>query len=322
MIHTLVVLHEISTTLGAYVLLCQVSELRLTRLANPLLALLCYGASSMNAASGLTASCAAAGSQASAAAGLVPSKTKQNALVSFAPSVVAERRVKRLKKSVWASGHLHGIADNGHRPPVVWFVTLTYRGVSDWQASHIRDAVNKFRDWCKVRRVPCRYTWVAELQGRGAVHYHLLAWLPHGVRMPMWDRRTVTPSGKRMACWWPHGMTNRQVAKSGVGYLMKYLSKLGELTRFPKGLRLYGIGGLNQQGRAVRSWYNLPEWVKLSHGVGEVTRAACGFVVRATGEILEPAFKLLRVPFGAILRPLRELPARFHDGAYSSVTFA
>jgi len=257
-----------------------------------------------------------------AGAGLVPSKTMQNCMVSFAPSVVAERRVKRLKKSVWASGHLHGIANNGFRPPVVWFVTLTYRPGVDWASSHVRDAVNKFRDWCKVRGFPCRYTWVAELQGRGAVHYHLLAWLPPGVRMPMWDRRTVTPSGKRMACWWPHGMTNRQVAKSGVGYLMKYLSKLGELTRFPKGLRLYGIGGLNAQGRAVRSWYNLPEWVKLSHGVGEVTRAACGFVVRVTGEILEPAFRLLRVPSGAILQPLRELPARFHDGAYSSVSFS
>jgi len=257
-----------------------------------------------------------------AGAGLVPSKTIANPIVSFAPSVVAERRVKRLKKSVWASGYLHGIADNGFRAPVIWFVTLTYRGVSDWASNHIGLAIKSFRNWCNSRGIPCRYTWVAELQGRGAVHYHLLAWLPPGVRMPMWDRRTVTPSGKRMACWWPHGMTNRQVAKSGVGYLMKYLSKLGELTRFPKGLRLYGIGGLNAQGRAVRSWYNLPEWVKLSHGVGEVTRAACGFVVRVTGEILEPAFRLLRVPSGAILQPLRELPARFHDGAYSRVTFA
>ncbi len=265
---------------------------------------------------------AAAPAWGGAGAGLVPSKTTVNPLVSFAPSVVAERRVKRLKKSVWASGHLHGIADNGFRPPVVWFVTLTYRGVDDWKAEHIKNAVNAFRRWCKDRGYACRYTWVAELQSRGAVHYHLLAWLPQGVRMPMWDRRTVTIKGGRMACWWPHGMTNRQPAKAGVGYLMKYLSKLGELTRFPKGLRLYGIGGLNQQGRQLRSWLNLPEWVKLSHGVGEITRAACGYVVRATGEILEPAFRLLRVPHGAILQPLRELPERFHDGAYSTVNFA
>lgn len=249
--------------------------------------------------------------------GLVPSKTNQG-IVSFAPSVVAERRVKRLKKSVWASGHLHGIADLGHRPPRVWFVTLTYRGVSDWSANHIAAAIERFRQWCRVRSIPCRYTWVSELQGRGAVHYHLLAWLPQGYRMPQWDKPTRTPSGASRAPWWPHGMTNTQIAKAGVGYLMKYLSKLGELTRFPKGLRLYGIGGLTNLGRNVRSWFNLPEWVKRSHGVGEVKRLPRGFLVRSTGEILEPAYQVQRMPSGIVLHALRELPERFHAGAYST----
>lgn len=275
----------------------------------------------MKHASETVAGCGAAAPGAGSAAGLVPSKTKlqsSDSLISFAPSIVAERRVKRLKKAVWASGHLHGVADDGFRPPVVWFVTLTYRGVNDWDAGHIRQAVQGFRNWCRDRGIPCRYTWVAELQARGAVHYHLLAWLPQGVRMPMWDRRTATTTGKKMACWWPHGMTNRQVAKSGVGYLMKYLSKLGELTRFPKGLRLYGIGGLNKAGRAVRQWLNLPEWVKRSHGVGEVKKLPRGFLVLATGEILEPAYQLLRVPAGVVVRALRELSEKFHSGAYSS----
>lgn len=265
---------------------------------------------------------AAAGGQGAVGAGLVPSKTIAKS-ISFSKPEVAERRVKRLKKSVWASGHLHGIADNGHRAPKVWFVTLTYRGVKDWASNHVGVALKGFRNWCNVRGYPCKYTWVAELQSRGAVHYHLLVWLPQGVRMPMWDKPTKTLVQRRpVAPWWPHGMTNTQPAKAGVGYLMKYLSKLGELTSFPKGLRLYGIGGLNEQARGVRSWLNLPEWVKRSHGVGEIARAACGFVVRVTGEILEPAFKVLRVPGGIQLQPLRELPPRFHDGAYSSVSFA
>lgn len=278
----------------------------------------------MNAVTAPAGPCAeGAGFCGAGAAGLVPSKTTRNGLISFAPSVVAERRVKRLKKSVWASGHLHGIADKGFRAPVVWFVTLTYRGVNDWCAEHITKAIDGFRNWCKLRKIPCRYTWVAELQGRGAVHYHLLAWLPVGWDMPHWDKATRTPAlGRRVSAWWPHGMTNTQPAKSGVGYLMKYLSKLGELTRFPKGLRLYGIGGLNEQGRAVRSWYNLPEWVKASYGVGEVVRRKFGLLVQKTGEVLEPAYELLRVPSGVIVRPLRELPPRFHAGAYSSVSFA
>lgn len=264
---------------------------------------------------------AAAGALGETGAGLVPSKTNRQT-ISFSPSVVAERRVKRLKKSVWASGHLHGIADNGQRPPVVWFVTLTYKGVSDWSSKHMSKAMEGYRHWCRDRGLKCRYTWVAELQARGAVHYHLLAWLPVGVRMPMWDRRTVTPTGRKMACWWPHGMTNRQVAKAGVGYLMKYLSKLGELTRFPRGLRLYGVGGLNTQGRSVRSWLNLPEWVKASYGVGEIKRIARGFCERLTGVVLEPMFRVHHFPDGISLERLRPAPERFHDGAYSSVSFA
>lgn len=249
--------------------------------------------------------------------GLVPSKTTGNQVsepvISFAPSIVAERRVKRLKKSVWASGHLHGLAENGFRASQCWFVTLTYRPGIEWAPNHISEAIRRFRRWCKRVGVPCRYTWVAELQGRGAVHYHLLAWLPQGRRMPQWDRTYGASSS-----FWPHGMTNTQKALSGVGYLMKYLSKLGELTRFPKGLRLYGIGGLNETGRNVRSWLNLPEWVKASYGVGEIKRQRFGFLVQATGEILQPAFQLLRVPVGVVVRALRELPSRFHDGAYST----
>lgn len=268
---------------------------------------------------------AAASRLGAAGAGLVPSKTNRfgDISVSFAPSVVAERRVNRLKRSVWSSGHLHGLAENGFRPAVPWFVTLTYADANGWRANHVGKALEAFRTWCRVRGYPCRYTWVAEIQpkrlettGHAVVHYHLLAWLPVGVRMPHWDRAL----GRRRA-FWPHGMTNTEVAKSGVGYLMKYLSKLGELTRFPKGLRLYGIGGLNDTGRKVRAWYNLPEWAKRSFGVGELCRHAGRLVVRATGEVLEAMYAVSHVPGGLVVRALRPLPERFHAGAYSSVSF-
>lgn len=252
-----------------------------------------------------------------AAAGLVPSKTSRQTFsevfVNLAPSACAERRVNRLKRSVWASGHLHGIADAGFRAPVCWFVTLTYRGVADWRPDHISKAIERFRGWCRFVGIACRYTWVAELQGRGAVHYHLLAWLPAGVRMPFWDRR----QGRR-AAFWTHGMSETEPARSGVGYLMKYLSKLGELTRFPKGLRLYGIGGLTNEARAVRGWFNLPQWAKNGFGVGDLVRKSSGLVVRATGEILEAAYRVRIVPSGLVVQQLRPIPERFHDGAYSS----
>ncbi|WP_446682010.1 rolling circle replication-associated protein [Diaphorobacter nitroreducens] len=43
----------------------------------------------------------------------------------------------------------------------VWFVTLTYRGVDDWQPRHVSKCLKAARRWCQLRRVPFRYLWVA-----------------------------------------------------------------------------------------------------------------------------------------------------------------
>lgn len=251
-------------------------------------------------------------------AGLVSSKTSHHE-INFSPREQAKRRVKKLKRSVWAAGSLHGLANRGHRPPVAWFVTLTYVGVDDWQADHISRATHQFRQHCARLNVPCRYLWVAELQKRGAVHYHLLAWLPQGVQMPHWDQTRTTKAGREAGPFWSHGMTNTEKAKSGVGYLMKYLSKLGEHHTFPPHLRLYGVGGLNPDARMIRTWYNLPEWVKSEHGVGDVRRMGVGLIVVDTGEMLEPMYKREFYPGGVRLTPLRDVAERFHDGAYSSI---
>ena len=132
--------------------------------------------------------------------------------------------------------------------------------------------------------------------------------------MPFWD----VARGRR-ASFWPHGMTNTEQARSGVGYLMKYLSKLGELTIFPKGLRLYGIGGLDKDGRACRAWYNLPQWAKAAYGVGDIARKAVGLVVRASGEVLAPVWRVSRMPGGLSLQHLRHVPPRFGLDALGAV---
>jgi hypothetical protein len=267
-------------------------------------------------------------------AGLVPYKTSlgdklpmtvgAEFQVSFHPDELALNRIKRLKRAVWASGHLHKLAENGFRAPQCWFVTLTYARPDEWTAKHVSAAVQGFRKWCMRRKVACRYTWVAEIQpkrlestGQAVVHYHLLAWLPVGLRMPQWDR----PCEGRPA-FWAHGMTNTQPAVAGIGYLMKYLGKLGQFHRFPKGLRLYGIGGLNSDGKAVRGWINLPEWAKARHGVGELVRRSGRLVVRATGEILCSPFRVSLVPGGCVVRVVGEVLARWFDGPYSSLAAA
>ena len=256
------------------------------------------------------------------AAGLVSSKTSPNSefLINLDQGSCALRRVKRMKRSVWGSGHLHAIPRPGHRPGIPWFVTATYADEDGWEANHIADATERFRRWCIARGYPCQYTWVAEIQpgramrtGKEVVHYHLIAWLPPKVVMPKWD----VVAGRRLA-FWLHGMTNTQIAKAGVGYLMKYLSKLGEFSHFPKSLRLYGIGGLNAAARSVRTWLNLPEWAKRSFGVGELVRKSNRLTVQATGEILSSPYLVSLVPGGLIVRTIAPIPEAFHSGPYST----
>lgn len=245
--------------------------------------------------------------------------------ISFSKEATTEKRCKRLKSAVWASGHLHGIAKCGFRPLQAWFVTLTYALADAWQPRHIKRAVDAFRRWCVRQGIDAKYTWVSEIQpkrlastGRAVVHYHLMCWLPVGVVMPKWDVPQITKSGQNRDAFWPHGMTNTQRAKAGIGYLMKYLSKIGELTVFPDGLRLYGIGGLDGAARVVRAWYGLPNWVRCTYGVGDVRRVAGGLVDMSTGELLPPMFSRQLMPGGMRLTCLRPYPERFADGAFST----
>jgi len=196
---------------------------------------------------------------------------------------------------------------------------LTYAKADAWAPDHMSAAVHAFRLFCKRAGVPCSYTWVAEIQpkrlertGKAVVHYHLLAWLPVGVSMPHWDK----PRAGR-AAFWPHGMSECDVARSGVGYLMKYLSKLGEFHRFPKGLRLYGIGGLSNDGKQIRRWHNLPQWAKQLCGVGCSKRTGAGLVVLDTGEVLASPYRVSIVPGAILVRLVAALPPRWVDGPWS-----
>jgi hypothetical protein len=108
-------------------------------------------------------------------------------------------------------------------------------------------------------------------------------------------------------------MSNTQVAKHGVSYLMKYLSKMGEMHEFPEGLRLYGMGGLTAEARAIRRWQNLPQWVKNDHGVGEVVRMGNRLVDQSTGEVLPPMWRRRFVPGGVELFQLRPMPPKLYD---------
>jgi hypothetical protein len=67
----------------------------------------------------------------------------------------------------------------------------------------------------------------------------------------------------------------------------------------------------------VRGWYNLPEWAKREYGVGDLKRLGSHLVVIETGEVIDPMYMRRFIPGGILLFPLRDMPDRFHDGAYS-----
>lgn len=273
-------------------------------------------------------------SASAASAGLVPSKTSQGATPGtcfFKPFgfVDHQARIARMRQALWGAAMWFTNAMRGHRPLVAWMVTLTYADADGWAGHHVSQAVELYRQWCRFRGLPCRYAWVAEIQdgkrradrkGRGAVHYHLVAWLPAGVSMPMWDKLQRISSRKRGKLW-VHGSTERDECRTGIGYLMKYASKgqNAEGFKFPRGLRIYGIGGLDEQGKHVRRWLGLPEWAKRLHGVGELTRAAGRLVVRATGELLESPWVREQREGGLFMRLARPMAERWFSGPYSMI---
>ena len=144
---------------------------------------------------------------------------------------------------------------------------------------------------------------------RGAVHYHMAVWLPKHLRLPKFDKQQ----------WWRHGMTQTVLAHNPVGYLMKYLSKIDQRQRFPKGARIYGSGGLATNGRNICAWLRLPFWCKQEFGVGELRTIKGRRVVQATGEVLAPMYTRVRRPAGMYPLPNRPLPDEWASGPYSTL---
>lgn len=181
----------------------------------------------------------------------------------------AARRYSGLRMAVGFAARAHAVSEKGHRSDVAWMVTLTYAGDKDaWKPEHLTTAINTFRKWCKRAGVACRYVWVAELQKRGVIHYHIAAWLPRGYTMPKWDRRG----------WWPHGMTNTLKARHATAYLMAYLKK-GDLEQrgaLPKGARNYGVGGLDHALRRARRWLRLPAFVQANSSIHDSWKRCVG----------------------------------------------
>jgi hypothetical protein len=222
-----------------------------------------------------------------------------------------ERRVKKLAISLKGffestyhnplNSHLYAqtFKDKGTYYPV--FVTLTYKSQDDWDAKDISKIVDNYRkDWKqRLGRPPkhFRYVWVAEMQKRGCIHYHLLLWCPRGKRLPKPDVK-----------WWKKGYSNIQAVRKGVqGYLSKYLSKgsqpanfEGKKVYFPKGARIVGMGGLSSADRKKIAYKKLPRYVRRIFDYGEKIEKIKGGYKQGTTEIVSP-YTFERVSFDPVL---------------------
>jgi hypothetical protein len=145
---------------------------------------------------------------------------------------------------------------------ILKMITLTYKGVDDWQPKDITSFIRKMRT--KLGDGLLAYCWVAELQKRGALHYHVLVWVKKGTRIPYPDK----------AGWWTGGMTSIVKARSPY-YVLTYVSKeyQKDFDKFPKGARVYAVKIYDQGLDLLLKYDKLKDWeqgIVNSEGWGEL----------------------------------------------------
>jgi hypothetical protein len=198
-------------------------------------------------------------------------------------SLSRQRRLTRMRRTVlrFVDVARDGLMVAGERPPQLVMVTLTYADADAWEPCHISAFVQRVSEWFERRGHSYAYAWVLEMQRRGAPHYHVLFWLPHGVRLPKPD--SCGPRQRRP--FWPWGMTRIELARSP-GYIVKYTSK-GDYAPFPFRARLFGVGATVREWRRVARWAALPRWLRDLSSDGDVFSRLCGvgWLNKTTGEV-------------------------------------
>lgn len=225
-----------------------------------------------------------------ASTGLVSFKTSSTTCSTELVAIdTAESRIKKMRQSVTTAARLieEGLQTGGFRYRAA-MLTVTYAEVDGWSSDHISQLMHHIRMYLRRRGHKLVGVRVAELQKRGAVHYHILIWLPRGITLPKPDKQG----------WWPHGMTELRWARRAIGYLIKYASKVESKHKFPKGCRISGVFGLNKEQRMRRRWWRMPAYVRArwDDWRDDVVRApGGGFLARATAEYMPPLYGLLAI---------------------------
>lgn len=168
-------------------------------------------------------------------------------------------------------------------------LTLTYRNAAAFSRKHISAFLDRVRSALKRMGYSLPYAWVLECARQ--LHYHLLVWLPRGY--------TLDPA--KLSKWWPWGSTWVASCRS-VKAWGRYMAKFDSTAKLPKGARLYGYGGLDEDGKLAVSRAALPRWLLVLLPAGHRARRCPGggWVDIVTGEIYRSPY--VWTPCGAVLK--------------------
>jgi len=158
-------------------------------------------------------------------------------------------RLMRLRIAAW-SNYVLKIAYIRNLRLVM--ITLTYKKAEDYKAGDIRDFMKLMKKKLDSKLVA--FAWVAEMQKRGAVHYHIILAVEKGTRIPR-------PDSSRM---WPHGMSRIETARTPY-YLLSYTGKehQKDLGAYPKGCRLYAVSVRGAQ-KELMAYDELPGYEEIA----------------------------------------------------------
>ena len=179
-------------------------------------------------------------------------------------------RIAKMRRAVWAGvcRASEWSAEGAYR---LIMVTLTYAMASDWHGRQVR----QLTEWSK-RKGCVGHVWVAELQERGALHYHVLILWPG---TEPWIK-PVAGGG------WEHGFTWVTDGVKYPWYIMKYMQKGlndGNGNQYPRGARLYGISqsivrSMRYEQRLVYRENQVPAWYR--EGAEDCDTVLSGYRVR------------------------------------------
>jgi hypothetical protein len=158
-----------------------------------------------------------------------------------------ESRMRRMKRRILAWGRA--------APESLDYIVvhLTYRPGCSWRPLHITEFLKVVKKHLRKRLKG--YCWVAEMQKRGAVHFHVVLAVDRGVKIPKPD----------LAGWWQYGSTRVERKRRPTGYLIRYWRKIYQKMGYPKGIRIFAVvwfqWASDGDSRFLLALWSLPGWL-------------------------------------------------------------